>query len=185
MRQSIWKLNKKIPGPCVPGIFLFFVQQNGAGIDLAVQNGDDGIGGGAVIANTAGIDEPRFSSPVDQRTVSVAKEKEIEILLLGSITGGEKGILYAIGVSMAEKNPLVFAKEQFLGRKIRAGSKTVSFEKADLKNPSENIYIAPLATKNLDRGDLWMDVEVRIEDADFDDGIRHEPHSIFLKAVIV
>ncbi len=68
---------------------------------------------------------------------------------------------------------------------FRAGSKTVSFEKADLKNPSENIYIAPLATKNLDRGDLWMDVEVRIEDADFDDGIRHEPHSIFLKAVIV
>ena len=78
---------------------------------MAVQNGDDGIGGGAVIANTAGIDEPRFSSPVDQRAVGMAEKKEIEILLFGSITGGEKGILYAVGVSVAEKNPLVFTKE--------------------------------------------------------------------------
>ena len=47
------------------------------------------------------------------------------------------------------------------------------------------MYIAPLATKNLGLGDLWMDVQVSIPDADFDDGIRHEPHSIFLNAVIV
>ena len=68
---------------------------------------------------------------------------------------------------------------------FRAGNKSVIFDKASLKNPSDNIYIAPLATKNLGLGDLWMDVQVSIPDADFDDGIRHEPHSIFLNAVIV
>lgn len=66
-----------------------------------------------------------------------------------------------------------------------AGGTSVEFAKADLKNPSDNVYIAPVETKNLGRGELWMHVEVLIPDTDFSDGIRHEPHDVFLNAVIV
>lgn len=66
-----------------------------------------------------------------------------------------------------------------------AGGLSVSFAKSDLKNPSEDIYIAPVETSKLAPGDLWMLVDIRVEDKDFPDGIRNEPHEIFLNAVIV
>mgnify|MGYP003300638832 CR=1 FL=1 len=66
-----------------------------------------------------------------------------------------------------------------------AGGSSVDFTKADLNNPSENVYVAPIETKALGRGELWMHVEVLIPDTDFSDGIRHEPHDVFLNAVIV
>lgn len=68
---------------------------------------------------------------------------------------------------------------------FNAGGSSVTFEKQNLKNPQDDLYIAPLATGRLGRGDLWMHVEVLIPDTDFDDGIRHEYHDVFLNAVIV
>lgn len=66
-----------------------------------------------------------------------------------------------------------------------AGGSSVSFAKSALKNPEGDIYIAPLSTKKLERGDLWMNVEVLIPDFDFEDNIRHEYHDVSLNAVIV
>lgn len=68
---------------------------------------------------------------------------------------------------------------------FRAGGKTVSFEKSELKHLDENIFVAPLVTGNLGLGDLWMETEVRIPDEDFEDGIRHELYDYHLNALIV
>jgi len=68
---------------------------------------------------------------------------------------------------------------------FRAGGMSVSFAKAELKHPDENVFIAPLATSNLGIGDLWMSTEVCIPDEDFDDGIRHEYYDYFMNAVII
>lgn len=68
---------------------------------------------------------------------------------------------------------------------FRAGGKSVSFAKSDLVHPSDNIFIAPLETKNLGIGDLWLEAEVLIPDDDFKDGIRNELYEDYLNATII
>lgn len=54
------------------------------------------------------------------------------------------------------------------------GTAEVTLAKTDLKNPDDEVYLAPIETSSLSRGDLWLEVTASIPDTDFSDGFRHE-----------
>ena len=70
------------------------------------------------IADTAGIQKQRFPSPVHQGTVGVAKEKKIQVLLLGRISCGQQGLLDTIRMAVAEQNTESFHFQHPFGRNV-------------------------------------------------------------------
>lgn len=68
---------------------------------------------------------------------------------------------------------------------FRVGQSTTSLSKSQLKNPEYGVYIAPLATDILSRGDLWLDIQIKVPDSDFSDGYRNEVQSIMCNVKII
>ena len=68
---------------------------------------------------------------------------------------------------------------------FRVGQSTISLSKDQLQNPEYGVYIAPIATSPLSRGDLWLDIQIAVPDADFADGYRNEAQSIMCNVKII
>ena len=68
---------------------------------------------------------------------------------------------------------------------FRVGQTKTAFSKAQLKNPEYGVFIAPLSTSTLERGDLWLDIQINVPDSDFGDGYRNELQSVMCNIKIV
>ena len=91
-------------------------QQMGGDVQLAAGDGHQTVRGAAGIADAAGIEEKGLAPPVHQRAVGVTEEEHIQILLLGGKTGGEKGLLDAVGMAVAQQHAVILHKYQPLRR---------------------------------------------------------------------
>lgn len=69
--------------------------------------------------------------------------------------------------------------------RFHVGGASLSFDKSELNNPDEDVFLAPIETSRLTRGDLWLEVNASIPDTAFPDGFRHEIKEIFTKIKIV
>lgn len=62
---------------------------------------------------------------------------------------------------------------------------SVTLRKRDLINPKPGVYVAPLDSANIGRGELWMAVSANIPDADYKDGSRTEIIQLKTNIIIV
>ena len=68
---------------------------------------------------------------------------------------------------------------------FHVGASSIKFNKEDLKNPDDDVFIAPIQTQQLERGDLWFSITAAIPDSDFPDGFRNEIQRKFTRIKII
>ena len=63
------------------------MQWDGPAVHFSIFQRDDAVKGMVIVTDAAGIQEQRFAPHIHERAVGVAKEKQVQILLLGRISG--------------------------------------------------------------------------------------------------